>query len=148
MPTNKRGFDVPSLAADAVLVHEADVLLIQRGNDPFEGAWALPGGFVEVGETVEEACNRELQEETGISGRLIGLIGVYSDPARDPRGHVVSTSFLARLENPEDVDAVSGGSDAAHAAWHPLKDPPELAFDHGDILADARRMVATLRPEG
>lgn len=148
VPRNERGYEVPSLAADAVLVRGEEVLLIRRGNDPFEGSWALPGGFVEVGETVEEACRRELLEETGVSGRLIGLIGVYSDPERDPRGHVVSTSFLVRLEAEEGEAEVSAGSDAAHAAWHALENPPALAFDHGRILADARRMVETLRRDG
>ncbi len=144
MPRNERGFEVPSLAADAVVIHEGEVLLIERGSPPFEGAWALPGGFVEVGETVEAACKRELREETGVSGRLVGLIGVYSDPGRDPRGHVVSTAFLAALADEDDGQAVAG-SDAANATWHALSDPPELAFDHGIILEDARRMVAKLR---
>jgi 8-oxo-dGTP diphosphatase len=143
---NERGYEVPTLATDAVLVYEDEVLLVQRGTDPLQGAWALPGGFVEVGETVEAACRRELREETGLEAELVGLVGVYSDPDRDPRGHVVSTPFLASPgatppPTPEAAD------DAAGAGWHPLDAPPELAFDHGQILADARRMLDALRAD-
>ncbi len=142
MPKNERGYQVPSLAADGVVVRGDEVLLIQRGSAPFEGSWALPGGFVEVGETVEEACRRELREETGLEARLLGIVGVYSDPERDPRGHVVSVTFLATVQRGAEPEAAS---DAAGAAWHPLTDPPALAFDHADILDDALTMVQTLR---
>lgn len=145
MPTNERGYAVPTLATDAVLVNGENVLLIQRGREPFKGAWALPGGFVEVGETVEAACRRELAEETGCHGRLIGLIGVYSDPDRDPRGHIVSVPFLATPKDPATCADPAVGDDAARAEWRPLDDPPEMAFDHEEILEHARRMVETLR---
>lgn len=139
MRVNERGYAVPTLATDAVLVDEAadEVLLIERGREPFAEAWALPGGFVEVGETIEDACRRELAEETGCQARLIGLIGVYSDPDRDPRGHVVSAPFLAVPEDPNACRPPSAGDDAASARWFPLDDPPEMAFDHGEVLADA-----------
>lgn len=135
MPTNERGYEVPTLATDAVLVEEGRVLLVRRGRDPFAGRWALPGGFVEVGETVETACVRELREETGIEAEIVELVGVYSDPDRDPRGHVVSTPFVVRRTGEEREPA--GGDDAAKAAWHPLGDLPDMAFDHGQILANA-----------
>lgn len=144
MPVNERGYEVPTLATDAVVVDRDQVLLIQRGNPPFEGAWALPGGFVEVGETVEDACSRELDEETGLTAELIGLVGVYSDPGRDPRGHVVSAPYLARLDPSSGEREPRAADDAADAAWFELDDPPELAFDHDEILDDARRMVETL----
>lgn len=144
MPVNERGYQVPTLATDAVLVDRGEILLIQRGKDPFEGAWALPGGFVEVGETVEAACERELGEETGLEAELIGLVGVYSDPDRDPRGHVISLPYLARLDPSSGEREPRPGDDAAAASWFDLDDPPELAFDHDAILDDARQMVEAL----
>lgn len=136
MPTNERGYEVPTLATDALLVEEGRVLLVQRGKDPFAGAWALPGGFVEVGETVEAACVRELAEETGIEAEIQRLVGVYSDPERDPRGHVVSAPFLVERAS-EAGGEPEGGDDAAEAAWFALDELPAMAFDHGEILADA-----------
>lgn len=129
----------PPLAADCVVFDRAGrLLLIKRGHPPFKGRYALPGGFVEVGETVEEAALRELKEETGIEGRIAGLVGVYSDPKRDPRGHTVSCAFLVR---PRTAKA-TGGDDAAAAEsvenWRELR----LAFDHEMILADALKLRA------
>lgn len=126
----------PSLAVDAVISHDDGVVLIERGQPPFEGAWALPGGFVEVGETVEQACIREAREETGLEVELTGLVGVYSDPKRDPRGHVVSVTFAAESVG----GTLAGGDDAARATVFDLDDLPELAFDHAEILADHARM--------
>lgn len=146
MPVNERGYEVPTLATDAVLVEDGRVLLIQRGKDPFAGAWALPGGFVEVGETVEDACIRELVEETGIEAETRELIGVYSDPERDPRGHVVSVPFLVdAVDAPGNRPAARGGDDAARAEWFDLEDPPGMAFDHARILGDARAMLEASR---
>jgi 8-oxo-dGTP diphosphatase len=124
----------PPLAADCVVFdREGRLLLIKRGHAPFKGRYALPGGFVEIGETVEDAALRELKEETGIDGKIVRLIGVYSDPKRDPRGHTVSAAFLVRPRSTK----VQGGDDAASAAfvedWRGLK----LAFDHNAILKDA-----------
>lgn len=136
MPTNERGYEVPTLATDAIVVDEGRVLLVQRGRDPFQGAWALPGGFVEVGEHTEDACLRELQEETGLRGEIESLVNVYSDPERDPRGHVVSVVYKVRPATDVDPEDVVGGDDAADARWWPLDDLPPLAFDHGIILLD------------
>ena len=124
----------PLLSVDCIVFDRDDrLLLIKRGNPPFKGRYALPGGFVDVGETVEDAALRELREETGIDGKVLRLIGVYSDPKRDPRGHTVSAAFLIK---PRSAKVVSG-DDAASAEfvsdWRELK----LAFDHGKILADA-----------
>ena len=86
----------PLLAADAVILFQGGIVLIKRENPPYQGCFALPGGFVEIGETVESAAQREAKEETGLEIELIGLVGIYSDPKRDPRGHIVSAAFLAR----------------------------------------------------
>ena len=115
-----------------VITSEEGVVLIRRAADPFEGRWALPGGFVEVGETVEAAAAREAAEETGLAVELAHLVGVYSEPSRDPRGHNVSVAFLARVVGGDLVAA----TDAAEVA---VLDPDsvELAFDHSRIIADA-----------
>jgi len=120
------------------------VLLIRRGHPPFKGCYALPGGFVEIGEPVEAACRRELEEETGLKARTLQLLGVYSDPKRDPRGHTCSVVFLARMvrATPE------AGDDAAAAEWVADWSRLELAFDHAKILADAARMLRRLRAAG
>lgn len=126
------GYEGPSLATDAVVDLGDRIVLIRRGQDPFEGRWALPGGFVELDERVEEACAREVLEETGLDVEVRELLGVYSDPKRDPRGHVVSVVFVARRVGGE----LRGGDDAAEARAFPVDDLPPLAFDHDDILAD------------
>jgi len=123
----------PVLAVDAVIVLENHtVVLVRRRNPPFQGSWALPGGFCEVGETVEEAVRREAAEETGLEVEIERLIGVFSDPYRDPRGHVVSVAFLTHVVG----GRLRAGSDADHV--QAFKQPPaELAFDHRRILAAA-----------
>ena len=125
------GPETPKLMVDVVIPSGEGVVLIRRGSDPFEGQWALPGGFVEVGETVEAAATREAAEETGLAVELAGLVGVYSEPDRDPRGHNVSVAFLARVLSGDLVAA----TDAAEVA---VLDPDsvELAFDHRRIVAD------------
>jgi 8-oxo-dGTP diphosphatase len=128
-------FEKPSLTVDALIRDpEGRVLLVRRGRPPFQGQWALPGGFVEYGETTEAACAREALEETGLSVQVIRLLGVYSDPRRDPRGHTVGIVYLCRF----DGGAPRGGDDAAEARFF---EPGELArlplaFDHRRILAD------------
>ncbi|MEQ1491062.1 MAG: NUDIX hydrolase [Terricaulis sp.] len=127
----------PSLTVDCVVFDEADrLLLIQRAHEPFTDRYALPGGFVDVGETVEAAALRELKEETGVEGQIIRLIGVYSDPNRDPRGHTVSAAFLVSSNG-----TPQAGDDAAAAAfvadWRDLS----YAFDHAQIIADARKLM-------
>jgi 8-oxo-dGTP diphosphatase len=126
------GPETPKLTVDVVIPSEEGVILIRRGSEPFEGRWALPGGFVEVGETVEQAAAREAAEETGLAVEVSGLVGVYSDPERDPRGHTVSVVFLARVLGGQ----LRADTDAAEVA---VLDPQsvELAFDHRRILADA-----------
>ena len=128
----------PSVTADCVVfARDSRLLLVRRGHAPFKGRYALPGGFVEIGETVENAALRELKEETGIDGKIIRLIGVYSDPKRDPRGHTVSTAFLVKARSTK----AQGGDDAMAAefveGWRHLK----LAFDHDRIVADALKLL-------
>jgi 8-oxo-dGTP diphosphatase len=131
----------PALTTDCVIFDPAArVLLIRRSHAPYAGSFALPGGFVEIGETVEQACRREAQEETGIEVVPLRLVGVYSDPDRDPRGHTVSVAFGTVLPR---VIPPRSGSDAASAEWVADWREHMLAFDHGKILADAE---ALLRP--
>jgi 8-oxo-dGTP diphosphatase len=131
------GPETPKLMVDVVIPSEKGVVLIRRANEPFEGQWALPGGFVEVGETVEEAADREAAEETGLAVEVARLVGVYSDPERDPRGHNVSVVFLARVLSGDLVAA----TDASEVA---VLDPSsvELAFDHRKIIEDALNLEA------
>ena len=129
----------PALTTDCVVRDsEARVLLIRRKNEPFKGAYALPGGFVDIAETVEAACRREVLDETGIAVGELQLVGVYSDPSRDPRGHTVSiayTTLLPRAPSPQ------AWSDAQEAEWIVDWRALELAFDHAQILDDAEKMV-------
>ncbi len=127
----------PALTVDAVVLAEEEIVLVKRQNEPFQGFWALPGGFVEYGETVETAVRREVVEETGLHITLTSLIGVYSDPHRDPRGHVVSVAFLATVG----AGTLSRGSDASDARLWPLTRLPLLAFDHARIINDARKLI-------
>ncbi len=128
----------PALTTDCVAFDaRGRVLLIRRKNPPFEGGYALPGGFVDLGETVEDACRRELKEETGIEAGPLRLIGVYSDPQRDPRGHTCSIAFLTRVRDAEPT----AGDDAAAAEWIADWRGLTLAFDHGLILRDAERVA-------
>ena len=132
----------PALAADCVVVDAQDrVLLIRRKNEPFKGSYALPGGFVDIGESVEDACRRELMEETGVKARKLTLVGVYSDPKRDPRGHTCSVVFLTRVARAN----ATAGDDAAAAEWVPLDGRYRMAFDHGKCLNDARRVLRKLQ---
>ncbi|HEY6579508.1 MAG TPA: NUDIX hydrolase [Rubrobacter sp.] len=126
------GPETPKLMVDVVIPSDDGVVLVRRGSEPFEGQWALPGGFVEVGETVRQAAVREAAEETGLAVEVSRLVGVYSEPDRDPRGHNVSIAFLARVLGGQ----MQASTDAAEVE---LLDPAtvELAFDHRRIIADA-----------
>lgn len=126
----------PLLTVDAVILvnNEKDLVLIKRKNPPFQGVLALPGGFVDVGETIEEACIREAYEETNINVKILKLIGVFSKPNRDPRGHTVTIAYLCepitKNEKPKAKD------DAAELEIVSIADIPslKLAFDHLDII--------------
>ncbi len=122
----------PALTVDGIIIIDGKLLLIKRGREPFKGQYALPGGFVEVGERVEEAVEREAKEETGLDTEVRDLIGVYSAPDRDPRGHTVSVVFS--------LDIIGGrmkaGDDACDIKLFDLDALPELAFDHSKIVED------------
>lgn len=124
----------PSLAVDGVILVDDAIVLVKRRNPPYAGMWALPGGFVEYGETVEDAVKREIMEETGLAVEIEKLAGVYSDPGRDPRGHTASVVFLCKKVG----GFLKADSDAADVRLFPLAKLPALAFDHGKIIRDAR----------
>ena len=124
----------PVLTADAVIIAPfKGVVLIRRARAPYAGCWALPGGFVEVGEVCVDACLREAREETGLDVEAVELLGVYSAPDRDPRGHTVSAVYLCRVVG----GSLSGGDDASEARWFDNLTGIDLAFDHAAVLTDA-----------
>ncbi len=127
----------PRVTTDALIINDTKLLLIKRKYEPFKGKWALPGGHVEYGERVGDAAAREAFEETGLRVKPVKLIGVYSDPKRDPRGHFISLAYLCKIIGGE----VKAGDDAAGAEWWPLDALPELAFDHAEMVKDAKRAV-------
>lgn len=123
----------PLLTVDTVIFREDGAfILVKRKNKPFKGRWAIPGGFVEYGERVEEAAMREAREETGLDVRIKDIVGVYSDPHRDPRGHVVSIAFVAHEVGGE-LRALTNASKVK--AFRRI--PKKMAFDHRKILEDA-----------
>ena len=129
----------PSPTVDVAVIKGERLLLVKRGRDPYKDSLALPGGFVEYGETVEETATREVLEETGVHITLEAILGVYSDPRRDPRGHTITTVFIARPVGGEPA----GGDDAAEASWVDLKslEREMLAFDHSKVVEDLIRWL-------
>jgi 8-oxo-dGTP diphosphatase len=127
----------PSVTVDCLVFDDRDrLLLIRRRHAPFEGRFALPGGFVDYGETTEAAARRELMEETGLVAKELRLVGVYSDPKRDPRGHTIGIAYLAAIEPGVPV----AGDDAAEAEFRSDWRTLDLAFDHNEIVRDGERM--------
>ena len=129
----------PSVTVDLVIFTIAEddlkVLLIRRGQEPFKGRWALPGGFVEIDESLERAAARELKEEVGVTDVYLEQLYTFGDPKRDPRGRVISVSYFALVDAGR--QRIVAASDAAEAQWHSVFDAPrlaKLAFDHGKIL--------------
>ncbi len=129
-------YENPALTADAVWLRGDRILLVRRGRPPFRGMWALPGGFVELHETVEETVVRELREETGLTARPYRIVGVYSGPDRDPRKPTATVAYLmkGRGGRPRAAD------DAGAAEWVLLSDARPLSFDHERIVRDALRL--------
>ena len=126
----------PKLTVDGIIIKDGEILLIKRKNDPFKGKWALPGGFVEYGEKMEDAVVREVLEETGLKTTVDKMIGVYSDPNRDPRGHTVTVVYKLSIKGGE----LKGGDDASDAKFFDVNQLPELSFDHDEIIENVLRM--------
>lgn len=129
----------PAVTADCVVMTretEPKVLLIQRGNEPFKGWWAFPGGFMDMDETLEECAIRELREETGIEVTEddIMAFGTFSAVDRDPRGRTISKAYLVTVDKPIEV---KGQDDAVKAEWFNINELPELAFDHDEMFGHA-----------
>ncbi len=150
-PNEAEVYRNPALTVDAVVLNHQvhglmgdtwSVLLIELGGEPFKGRYALPGGFVDYGEDIEDAIHREIEEETGLTGIPFRQFRAFGKPGRDPRGHTVSVVYVAVVlgEAPEAV----GGDDAASADWFPLGRLPDLAFDHAHILG---KVLDTLKVE-
>ena len=135
----------PAVTADCIVITreaEPKVLLIQRGGEPFKGAWAFPGGFMDMDETTEQCAIRELEEETGLHVSDIKQIGAYSKVERDPRGRTITVAYLTIIDEPI---AVTGQDDAAKAEWWSVKALPSLAFDHNEIMTDAMELYNQIR---
>jgi len=131
-----------AVTVDAVIFYRKtdilNVLLIKRKNEPFRDQWALPGGFLEENETMEEGAKRELEEETGLKLEKLQQIGAFGTPGRDPRGRTISIAFLALIDAEAKVKA---SDDAVDSKWFSFFDLPDLAFDHREIISEANSLL-------
>lgn len=149
MPTTQHCYQYPHPAVTTDIVvftirdNRLQLLLIRRGSDPFKGMWALPGGFLDVDEDLDQCAARELEEETGLSDLYLEQLYTFGRPRRDPRERVISVAFYALVASERLHPRAA--SDAAATAWFPISSLPPLAFDHGEIIEMAhRRLVAKL----
>ncbi len=130
-------YERPSVTVDVVIFSLMDerlkVLLVRRKQWPYQHMWAIPGGFVQMDESLDDAARRELAEETGVEEVYVEQLFTFGDPGRDPRTRVITVAYFA-LVPPNAMSQPRAGSDAQEAAWHPLDDLPELAFDHHEIV--------------
>jgi 8-oxo-dGTP diphosphatase len=124
-------------ACDGILIEDGKILLIKRAAEPFKGQWALPGGRIDEGETAEECLVREMKEETNLIVEPLKLVGIYSDPARDPRGIIAAAYIIRRLSGEPE-----GGDDAGEARWFGLDELPALCADHRKIVDDALNLLS------
>jgi len=129
-----------TLTVDAIIPYKGKIVLIKRKNEPYKDHYALPGGIVEYGESVESALIREAKEETGLDVEPYKLVGVYSQPDRDPRGHFVSICFIALPKGGE----LKASSDAKEVALFDFDSIPKLAFDHNKMIEDAKPYLVKL----
>lgn len=128
----KSEFPRPAVTVDLLVFRPAtEILLIKRGGEPFKGCWALPGGYVEKGESLEQAAARELKEETGIDGLALTQLGAFGNPGRDPRDWTITVAFWSYVVSVR----AEAGSDAVEAKWFDVDELPDLAFDHADIIS-------------
>ena len=131
-----------AVTVDCVLFFQKEeklkVLLVQRKNDPFKGEWALPGGFLEEDEDLENGARRELKEETGLEVDKVWQIRAFGKPHRDPRGRTISIAFMGIIEDEKEV---KGSDDASDARWFDSRNLPELAFDHREIIEEALSLL-------
>ena len=141
-PTSQQ-WPAPKHAVDAAVYHDKRVLLIERGREPFKGKLAFPGGFVEKGEDPEKAVLRELAEECGLEGEVVGIMEVRGEPKRDPRGHVVSLVYHVRA-----AGKPTAGDDAAQAEWYDMDKitPAQMAGDHFLILENFKQFLSSIGP--
>ncbi len=146
--TKKYTYDYPrpAVTVDIIVVTRGPtpkVLLIRRKHEPFAGCWAIPGGFVEMDETLEAAARRELKEETGLTVDGLEQLYTFGDPERDPRGRTIAVAYLTRVH--EKRVRPKAGDDAGEVDWFSLQRPPALAFDHREILGHVRRRLKEKR---
>jgi 8-oxo-dGTP diphosphatase len=144
MPSFTYEYPRPEVSVDIVVFtvrnNRLQVLLVRRGREPFRGEWALPGGFVQIEESLDQAALRELQEETGLAEAYLEQLYTYGRPDRDPRGRVITVAYFALI--PADAPVrLEGGSDADETGWWALEDRPQLAFDHDEIISYALRRL-------
>ncbi len=134
----------PAVTVDNILIKNTErgkeILLIQRGIPPFKGMWALPGGFVEMDETLKQAAIRELKEETGLENITLTQFRTYGDPNRDPRHRTISIVFYSIIMSDIYLKPVAG-DDASNAKWFQISDLPNLAFDHRQIILEALKFI-------
>lgn len=135
----------PAVTVDAAIFRDngegPQILLIQRGNPPFEGMWAIPGGFIDIEEPLEDAAKRELHEETGIHNVELHQYGVYGKPGRDPRHRTISIAYAGFLEN--NGMKAQASDDAADCRWFLIDELPDMAFDHNLLATDAISFAKT-----
>jgi 8-oxo-dGTP diphosphatase len=128
----ENGWRKPSVTADGIVIKNNEIVLIRRGREPYMGSYALPGGFLDYGESLEDCVVREVLEETGLKTEIVELVGVYSAPDRDPRGHFITAVYHLKPIGGN----LRAGDDAKDAEWTPLDRLPKFAFDHGKIIQD------------
>lgn len=130
----------PIPTVDTIIQRDSQILFVKRKRDPFKEHFVFPGGFVNEGEKVEDAALREVKEETSLSVELVDILGVYSDPSRDPRGHIMSTVFIGKISD-NDKNEAKAGDDAGAIQWIDLEDVDNkfFGFDHKTIISDYKK---------
>jgi 8-oxo-dGTP diphosphatase len=138
--SDKQQYKNPIPTVDTIVQVDSKILFVKRKKDPFKGHLVFPGGFVNEDEKVEDAALREVKEETSLSVELVDILGVYSDPSRDPRGHIISTVFIGNIPA-DNKDKAKAGDDAEELEWIDLEniDNQNLGFDHKKIISDFKK---------